>query len=32
MQGKMFACLFRSTDNGETWQFVQQLSQVEQGD
>ena len=30
--GKMFACLFRSTDNGETWQFVQQLSQVEQGD
>lgn len=27
--GKMFACLFYSTDNGETWQFEQQLSQVE---
>ncbi|HHJ5064706.1 TPA: glycoside hydrolase [Enterococcus hirae] len=27
--GKMFACLFYSTDGGETWQFEQQLSQVE---
>lgn len=31
-QGKMFACLYRSSDNGETWQFVQQLSRVEQTD
>lgn len=31
-QGKMFACLYRSSDNGETWQFAQQLSQVEQND
>ncbi|WP_288227802.1 oxidoreductase [uncultured Enterococcus sp.] len=27
-QGKMFACLYRSSDNGETWQFAEQLSQV----
>lgn len=27
-QGKMFACLYRSSDNGETWQFADQLSQV----
>lgn len=31
-QWKMFACLYRSSDNGETWQFVQQLSQVESTD
>lgn len=31
-RGKMFACLFRSTDNGETWQFVEELSQVKQTD
>ncbi|TVT00744.1 oxidoreductase [Enterococcus durans] len=30
--GKMFACLFTSTDNGETWQFEQQLSQVDIND
>ncbi|MGG5370612.1 WD40/YVTN/BNR-like repeat-containing protein [Enterococcus sp. AZ196] len=28
-QGKMFACLYRSSDNGETWQFAEQLSQVQ---
>lgn len=27
-QGKMFACLYRSSDNGETWQFAGQLSEV----
>lgn len=27
-QGKMFACLYRSSDNGETWQFAEQLSEV----
>lgn len=27
--GTMFACLFRSSDNGESWQFVHQLSKVE---
>lgn len=31
-QWKMFACLYRSSDNGETWQFAEQLSQVEQTD
>ncbi|WP_260279779.1 WD40/YVTN/BNR-like repeat-containing protein [Enterococcus durans] len=30
--GKMFACLFTSTDNGKTWQFEQQLSQVDIND
>lgn len=28
-QGKIFACLYRSSDNGETWQFAEQLSQVQ---
>ncbi|MGX7417322.1 WD40/YVTN/BNR-like repeat-containing protein [Carnobacterium gallinarum] len=27
--GKMFACLFRSVDGGETWTFVQPISQIE---
>lgn len=27
--GKMFACLFESTDGGESWSFVKQLSQIE---
>lgn len=31
-QGKLFACLFQSSDNGETWQFVEQLSQLELSD
>ncbi|MFC4772401.1 WD40/YVTN/BNR-like repeat-containing protein [Enterococcus hermanniensis] len=31
-QGKMFACLYQSSDNGETWQFSEQLSQVENSD
>lgn len=28
-RGKMFACLFQSSDNGETWHFSKQLSEVE---
>ncbi|MBO1307737.1 hypothetical protein JZO70_16300 [Enterococcus sp. 669A] len=28
-QGKMFACRYQSSDNGETWQLAEQLSQVE---
>lgn len=30
--GKMFAFRYQSTDNGQTWQLVEQLSQVEQTD
>lgn len=26
--GKIFSCLYRSKDNGETWQFIEQLAQI----